>query len=637
MLYLEAPDAELADRFLRGERSLMRAEPLFERWSRAARLGVSAESDARPQITSDSDLAIRRERLAEVFREKRVLLTPLSQHLAKESVVAVVADPDGVIVVSHGASAFEDAASRVHVVEGARWSEDVRGTNGIGTAIAERQPVAVIGAAHYERRNHGIFCYGHPILDGYGDLVAVLDVTGPLERHDREIGNAVRAAAISVEQALRRLAYAQSGAGTLSAIERLVHRSSASTLLIEPSGRVAVVNERAASMLGINDPAGMTCKRLFGMSFDELRLLVVSGLPDMRFETPGATYRVELDPINAAAGRTIGIVIHLEPVRIRTKRRSEPPPMLRSHAAFDGILGSDAALVAAKSAATKFAATTLPVLLLAETGAGKDLFARAIHGASPRALGPFVALNCAALAASVLESELFGDAPNAFTGASRTGADGKIAAADGGTLFLDEIADMPDALQAALLRVLDDGGAHYRVGDTRPRHSSFRLVCATSRNLPALVAQGAFRRDLFFRIQGACVTLPTLRDRHDAFELAQGLLAQIAPNATLGPTGRDWVADHAWPGNVRELKTALMHAVAMADADEIGAEHFPRSFVGLAVSSAPPSESKTRVAIINDAIFEAVKASAGNVSEAARRLGIARSTVYRVLRGRSDE
>ena len=637
VLILEAPDEELASRFHGGDRSLARAQPVFERWSRAAELGVRPDTDAQPQITATSDLVMRRERLEEVFREKRSILGPLSQKLARDRLVAVIADPEGVIVAAHGGGSIDDVAARARIIEGARWSEDVRGTNAIGTAITERQAVAVIGAAHYEHRNQGIFCYGHPVIDGYGDLVAVVDVSGPIELNDPAIARAVHGAAVSVEQSLRRLAYAQSGAGTLSTIERLVHRSSACTLLVEASGKVGVVNDHAAETLGLDRNATITVERLFGMTFKELLRLVVTGLPDMRFETPGATYRVELDPINAAGGRTIAIVVNLEAVRTRTKRRSEPPaPPSRAHAAFDPILGSDTALVAAKVASSKFAQTNLPVLLLAETGTGKDLFARAIHDASPRAHGPYVALNCAALAASVLESELFGHAPSSFTGASRTGADGKIMAADGGTLFLDEIADMPDAQQSALLRVLDEGGAHFRVGDTRQRKSDFRLVCATSRDLPALVERGTFRRDLFFRIHGACVMLPAVRDRLDAIELAEGLLAQATPGGKLAASGRDWIAEHAWPGNVRELKSALVHAVAMAEGQPIEASHFPRALVGLAPPS-PSSEPRTRVAIINDAILDAVKASAGNVSEAARRLGIARSTVYRVLRGRRSE
>ena len=667
MLIFEAPNREAAIRFLRGDRdaALVKTAPIFTRWERCLDLGVAADSAGFPQVTTDADLATRRERLADVFREKGTLFAPLQGKLSARSCVAVLADPEGYVLATQRFGDLPDPALKVGLTEGARWSESVRGTNAVGTAIAERQPVAVIGAAHFELRNHGIFCYGHPIFDAYGDMVAVLDVTGPIEEHSHELGPAVSAAASSLEGGLRRLAYAQSGAVSLAAIERLIQRSSSATLLVEASGRVAVLNDIARDVLGVEDPSALSCERLFGLGFTELRRLAIEGARDLRFEMAAAELRVELDTVAGVGGRTFAILVHLDDPR--RARRTPPMPSGRSrtgsgpsssappsssmrstpaHAAFAPLFGGDAALVAAKESASRFAATELPVLLLAETGTGKELFARAIHDASSRASGPFVALNCGALASGVLESELFGHAPSSLTGASRHGADGKIAAANHGTLFLDEIAEMPDAVQAALLRVLDDGGAHYRVGDTRPRASDFRLVCSTCRDLPELVEKGAFRRDLFFRIHGACVSLPALRDRRDRVELAHQLLLRVVPagtSAELAPSACEWIEEHDWPGNVRELKSALVHALALADGAALQAEHFPQVLVGLSsprkdgrgdAAGEQAPEARTRVAILEQAIQEALRASAGNVSEAARRLGIARSTVYRAMRGR---
>jgi transcriptional regulator with PAS, ATPase and Fis domain len=294
--------------------------------------------------------------------------------------------------------------------------------------------------------------------------------------------------------------------------------------------------------------------------------------------------------------------------------------------------------------AQRFAATPLPVLLLAETGTGKELFARAIHGASPRGGGPFVALNCAAISESLLESELFGHAAGAFTGAARTGSEGKIGAASGGTLFLDEIAEMPEAVQAALLRVLEDG-TYYRVGEGRPRRSEFRLVCATCRDLPGLVERGEFRRDLFYRIHGACVTIPPLRERNDRLSLAKALLAELqsaeggrADDVALTEDASLWIERHAWPGNVRELKSALLHALALAGGGPIAHEHFPALLIsdsGLAIDDGDrrhaPGE-RTKDEVLRDEYAATIRACSGNVTEAARRLGVARSTLYRTLK-----
>jgi transcriptional regulator of acetoin/glycerol metabolism len=212
-----------------------------------------------------------------------------------------------------------------------------------------------------------------------------------------------------------------------------------------------------------------------------------------------------------------------------------------------------------------------------------------------------------------------------------------IGAASGGTLFLDEIAELPAAPQAALLRVLDDG-AYYRVGEARARRSDFRLVCATSRDLPALVEQGAFRRDLFYRICGACVTIPPLRERTDRLEMAVKMLQDMtladggAP-VSLAEDATAWLEQHTWPGNVRELKTALLHARALAGDGPIAREHFPDPLVtdGDAGHAHAPGD-RTREELLRDEYEATLRACSGNVSDAARRLGVARSTIYRTLK-----
>jgi sigma-54 dependent transcriptional regulator, acetoin dehydrogenase operon transcriptional activator AcoR len=602
-----------------------------ERWERVARSGLRADSPAYPIGTSNAELATRRDRLEDVFRDEHAILDPLAAQLAARALVAIVADAEGVILSTHGDGELVDPSARVRLCEGAQWSETARGTNAIGTAIIERRPVAVIGGAHYEERNQALFCYATPIHDSFGDLVAVLDVSGPIHANDPAIGVAVQAAGSALEQALRAVAYARVGAGALATIERLVQRCGEPAFVVEANGVVSTMNTAARTALPQVD-GPVSCARLFGVPYAELEVLALRGGRDMSFETASGTYRVALDPIissepSRASGRTLAIVVYLELVR----RAAPPPPPRPQHPAFAPILSADDAMEQQKRQAARFAATELPVLLLAETGTGKELFARAIHAASARAAGPFVPLNCGSLAPTLLEAELFGYAPGAFTGASRAGSDGRLGAAHGGTLFLDEVAEMPDALQAALLRVLDDG-VYHRVGESRPCRADFRLVCATCRDLPELVERGAFRRDLFFRIHGACITIPALRDRSDRAWLARALLHSLGSRATLGADAQAWIREHDWPGNVRELKSALVHALALADdAAEITRAHFPTA---LLKRSTPPSsqETRTREQVVHAALEEAVRASHGNLSEAARRLGIARSTLYRGLK-----
>jgi sigma-54 dependent transcriptional regulator, acetoin dehydrogenase operon transcriptional activator AcoR len=656
VLLLNEPNPLLREHFHGGRLlpSSLEDHPVLTRWARVARLGLVPDSASYPEVTSGGELALRRDRLEDVFREEKSFFDQVGGELGASDVVALLADPDGVILASRGGGAFLEGASRVRLIEGAVWSESARGTNAIGTASVEGKPVAVVGGAHYELRIGDLFCYATPVRNAHGEVVAVLDITGPMARHDPAFGIAVQEAGIALERTLRARAFARMRAGGLPVLERLVARSRGAALIAEASGVVRIANEAARLVLrtGLERTwerspphatgAQLTCERIFGFGFDRLTSMAIAGHQGTRFETPRATFTVELDPLVAEDGRALAIIVYLDPVAPRPRaqvRASRPPETV--HAAFRPLAGTDPGFLDAVALAQRFAATPLPVLLLAETGTGKELFARAIHGASERR-GSFVALNCAAISSSLLESELFGHSPGAFTGASRTGSEGKIGAASGGTLFLDEIAEMPEPLQAALLRVLDDG-TYYRVGDGRPRKSEFRLICATSRDLPALVERGAFRRDLFYRVHGACVTIPPLRERNDQLVLARALLAELRSatgpdEVALTEDAELWIQRHAWPGNVRELKSALLHALTLAGGDPIARQHFPEPLVsdfgrvsGESGRRRAPGE-RTKDEVLRDEYAATLRACSGNVTEAARRLGVARSTLYRTLK-----
>ena len=600
--------------------------------------GLRRDGDDYPIGPSDATLADKRARMESIFREEHRRLTQLPGSLAKHAVCAIVSDADGVILSMNDAGLFRDTASRVRLVEGADWSERARGTNAIGTAIAEQTPVAVIGPAHFELRNAGLFCYASPIFDPYGRMVAVLDISGPIDRHDRGLELVVRSSATSIERSLRAITYARAGFRNLGALEHLVSRANGPTILVEPRGPVSIHNEAARRSL-LSGRVSVDCRTLFGMDFDALAQMARDG-GEPRFETRDGAFRVKMDPLLDEAEHPFGIVVHFDPIAptpraARTAPRSSLPVKKALPAPFAEIFATDDAVVHSKHLAATFAKTRLPVLLLAETGTGKELFARAIHAASECAGGPFIAVNCGAVASTLLESELFGYAPGAFTGAGRRGSDGLLGAANGGTLFLDEIAEMPAPLQASLLRALDDG-SYRRLGDSRPRKSAFRLIGATYRDLGAMVDQGDFRGDLFFRLHGACIRIAPLRNRTDRLGLAHALLEKHhsggpasgpgAPTPKLARSAVAYLEEHSWPGNVRELRNALAYAVALAGEGPVERHHLPERLVGSA------SPTRTRSEVLREAAEEAVRAAGGNISDAARKLGVARDTLYRMLK-----
>ena len=611
-------------------------DPALSRWDRVARTGLPSEGAAHPDGIGKSELDDRSAKIDDLFGGEGNLAKLLIPDLASRRMVMILADEEGVIVRAR-ATGFDRRAVEARLVPGAAWHETSRGTNAIGTAIVERRSVAIIGGAHYERANHSLFCYATPIVDPYGDVVGVFDVTGDVTDDDPGLVPAVRWVGASLESALRASAYSAAVAGGARIVERMLDRCSGPAMLLEAPGVVRRANERASSVFGIDGAGGVSVERLFGVGWDDLvRETLASGAPPV-FETRGGRYSLTLDPIVGSRGRVLSVVVYADPLTTKTSRPSSvpPPPSVATiDPAFAALAGDDAKVGAAKRLASKLAPTSVAILLLAETGTGKDVLARAIHRASKRAKGPFVALNCGAFSPQLLESELFGFAPGSFTGARVGGSEGKIASAEGGTLFLDEIGEMTPALQAMLLRLLEDG-SYARVGEAVTRKADFRLVCATCRDLPAMVARGEFRSDLFYRIHGASIGLPPLRDRADRLVLAEALLDDLAREngiavPTLGESARARILAHDWPGNVRELKSALRHAIVLADG-VLEEEHFPTL-----VLKTPSSGEAVVVRSVREAedqaVEAAVKAADGNLSEAARTLGVSRSTLYRMMR-----
>ena len=401
--------------------------------------------------------------------------------------------------------------------------------------------------------------------------------------------------------------------------------------LVEAPGRIVRANAEARALV---ERRGTTA-----VLPPWRELVAAAGLaaPFEALPDPARVSRITAEPIVGAGGDLLALLVLVgEPARRAVEAPAATP--------FDAILGDDPALAAARERSRRLAASDLPVLLLAETGSGKELFARAIHDASPRRDGPYLALNCGAIQRDLLLSELFGHGPGAFTGAAKDGRDGLVHAADGGTLFLDEVAELSMDARVALLRVLEDG-SYTRVGETAARRADIRIVAATCRDLPALVASGDFRKDLFYRIGGARVELPPLRERRDFDALLHVLWERVRlPDGTRPPrlshAARARLASHDWPGNVRELESALSYAAVMAgDAAAVEVEHLPATVTEAATTDAPDSAGPAAPpsdGALDDArrrsLIEALRANPGNVSAAARQLGVARSTVYRLVR-----
>ncbi|MEW9899895.1 sigma 54-interacting transcriptional regulator [Chitinivorax sp. PXF-14] len=433
----------------------------------------------------------------------------------------------------------------------------------------------------------------------------------------------------------------------------LFERQFEGAIMINADGRVVWINDRYARLLGLHSPLdaiGLPVEALIPHS--RLREVLQTGesiLLDFM------TYRhqvfvVTRFPIKDQDDRIIGavgILLYerwepLKPLMAKFKllqaeleqARRQLGQSRKTRYSFDDIVGGSPACEDMKRIAQRAAALDTTVLLLGETGTGKELLAQAIHAASPRADLPFVGLNIAAIPETLLEVELFGAAGGAYTGAERKGRDGKFKIADGGTLFLDEIGDLSPGLQAKLLRVLQEQEIE-PLGSNQLVRIDVRVIAATSHDLDCLVAEGKFRADLYYRLNVLPIRLPPLRERiGDLPSLCSTILGQIAERTGLPRRG---VADAAlarlarqvWPGNVRQLRNVLEQASLLSDSLVIDAPDLDRLLPDTAIGSTPVKPLAEVVAEAErQAIRNALAAVGGNKTEAAKLLGISRATFY---------
>jgi transcriptional regulator with PAS, ATPase and Fis domain len=321
-------------------------------------------------------------------------------------------------------------------------------------------------------------------------------------------------------------------------------------------------------------------------------------------------------------------------------KQSEVTNVSTSAANLDLLNNGDAQVSRAIKQVKQALNHPIPILIQGETGVGKDLFAKAIHDASPRKNGPWVAVNCAALPEGLIEAELFGYEEGAFTGARRKGSAGKLVQAHGGTLFLDEIGDMPLSLQARLLRVLQDRNVT-PLGSTQSIQVDFSLISATNQKLKEKVERGEFRSDLYYRLNGLSVQLPALRARTDLTALIQIILQiEQSSHVQVGKEVMALFAAHPWPGNIRQLHNVIRTAIALSDGELLTMDCLTQDFLDEMQSSTaikardtlPEIETSSLTEITAEAIQRAMQKHHGNISAVARTMGMSRNTLYRKLK-----
>jgi sigma-54 dependent transcriptional regulator, acetoin dehydrogenase operon transcriptional activator AcoR len=581
----------------------------------------------------------------------------LYDHIAMSGCALLLTDAGGIVLYEKADPTILDRFRLAGLRLGADWSESRQGTNGMGTCIAENRPIIVHRDEHFRACHIGLSCTAAPIHDPDGSLVAVLDASTLNAQGTRETQTHVMAlvhlSAKLIEKCLFLRHFQRGSVLRFHARPEFVNLQHDGALALASDATVIAADEMALRLLGV-DQRG----ELIGRRIDEIF--------DMRAEEmidPAAPNGSGLWPVrDAVLGRRYFASLSHEATdlgfakyRARSVRNPDvmqlrPPQATKEVLALEDLAGEDPQMLRIVRSARRVAASPVSVMIQGATGTGKELFARALHAASGRS--PFVALNCAAIPESLIESELFGYKSGAFTGARREGMKGTILQASGGTLFLDEIGDMPLALQTRLLRVLEEHEV-VPLGAEKPMKVDLRVICASHQNLRSMISRGQFREDLYYRLNGITLELPRLADRTDKEELIRRLLCAETSDGrpvAIETDAFQCLLGYDWPGNIRELRNVIRTALAICDGGVVRLRDLPSEVRGDTLGAAPPrfqmsSCDVAETARTDDghplspieaaerqALVKAIRDTQGNMARAATVLQVSRSTLYRRCR-----
>jgi transcriptional regulator of acetoin/glycerol metabolism len=554
-----------------------------------------------PRILEAHQVHEHRERVDEFLRLASDEMSRLHHRVRDADYCVMLTDTLGCTVDLRIESTVRAEHRRGGIDVGACWSESEEGTTAVCAVLIDKQPVTVHKQDHFRAAFIGNTCSAAPVFSPSGEILAVLDVSSVRAPDDRRSQHLIRQmviqSAVDLENAY--FMYSTQDLWVLRAhpLPGYVDSQPQCLFAWDGDGRIKALNPAA--------------RRLLLQRIGKIPSRIEAAFAPSVLPTSGD------DNIHYLSA--MGLHVRLKAPR-RPASVSLPKPALST---------LDPKIAQALEMAVRVKDRGLPVLLHGETGAGKEHFALQLHAASKRRDKPFVAINCAAIPENLIESELFGYAAGAFTGASSKGMRGLLQQADGGTLFLDEIGDMPLALQTRLLRVLSEGEVA-PLGGARTQAIDVQVVCASHRDIATLVAAGSFREDLFFRLSGARFEIPPLRERKDKLALINKMLndecQRTGERMELGEAALEVLLNHSWPGNMRQLHHVLRYACAVCKGQVIGVQDLPET---LGVTPAATQDETVSGSPERQALIDALVRHRWKPLLAAQELGISRATLYR--------
>ncbi|MBB6248760.1 sigma-54-dependent Fis family transcriptional regulator [Rhodanobacter sp. A1T4] len=622
-------DGLLRERLGRGEV----APHVTKSWQRCVdEFGTAPDAVRDTPVLNAQAVRERQQQFGELLNVARAEMESLYEMIAGSGYAVILSDTESVILGAITDPSltreFRDAGLRI----GAIWSEQYEGTNGLGTCLAEGVPVTVYRDEHFRRFNTGLSCSGAPVLDAQGKVLGVLDAstvnagdTRLIQRHTMALVN-MSANLISRCRFMRECA--TTWVLRFHSRPEFVGLLHEALLAVGSDGIVRAVNDSAMAQLGMSRAqlVGKSLTSIFPFDFETV-------------ERRAATDASLLWPVrDLAYGRRFFARVRTPTAQSTTTSRTPKKEISGVQTTTRQHVVADARMQHNIHCGRHLFGRKVPLLLQGATGTGKEAFAKSLHLASAWAERPFVAVNCAAIPEALIESELFGYTRGAFTDAAREGHLGKIRQSSGGTLFLDEIGDMPLHMQTRLLRVLEEHEV-VPLGGEQAVPVDLHIISATHHDLLQMVQNGEFREDLYYRLNGITLQLPTLRERTDKRELIEALLADDdndEPIPVIHDDAMQRLLDYHWPGNIRQLRNTLRTAAALCSDSMIRVGNLPHEITDGSASQITSHAIKDAAAPLQsaerDALLRELERLHWNISRAASALGVSRNTLYRKMR-----
>lgn len=615
------------------------SESIHRSWERCLKQGLINDTPPYFEPITGHNLNELRDKNALLIQRTQAELETLYSHIAGTQSMVILSDAQGVILNAAGNADFMSKAQQVALQPGVSWNESMTGTNAIGTAIIENTPVLVKGAEHFLECNGFLNCSASPIHDPFGNILGVLDLSGDYRQpHDHTLG-LIKMSVQMIENKLFNEQFSEDIVLHFHARKEFLGTMWEGIIVCSLDGKIIAANQSGLFQLNLPES-------YHGVPIEHVFETDISGLIALgRKNTSSLPNKVRL-----RNGNAVCIVLEM-PKNERKQIVSSPsasPTLESPFKALEALDTGDEKIHGLIEKLKQAVHHDIPILIEGETGTGKELFAQAIHASGPKRNGPFIAINCAAIPEGLIESELFGHEEGAFTGARKRGAIGRIQQAHGGTLFLDEVGEMPLAMQARLLRVLQSKEVT-PLGGAKSFKVDISIVSATNVSLKEQLSKRLFREDLYYRLHGFKVTLLPLRQRSDLSVLIsrifrdqlnlEGIVIDEEVNALF--------RRHTWPGNVRELFHVLQAAKIFMRGNVLKKEHLPEEFLEELLQrpsintpahrgpSIRPSAVTAPLAISDHEkvlIDQAIRANYGHLGTTAKQLGISRATLYRKIK-----